>query len=748
MRDFASQLHITYQKSIKAFTDNLRSSDIDLPKQIDSFCRTCVMCLWASFNVDPSLCVKPLSEMYTRETDRVIFTLEEVKETFEYIRSNNVDVKIPEFYTKIIELDKTRRTAHSRIFAEGMKMIFINCALIDDELSFEEARAITRYSQILSDECDRNGIRKADKTVDAFNYIKEKEGTESTAMTADNKQLTNQSPDTDKENIVLSGNPLDELNNLIGLKTVKKEIESIRNLVKVQQLRQSQGLPMTTMSYHLVFTGNPGTGKTTVARIVAQIFKELGVLSKGQLIEVKSSDLIAGYAGQTAIKTHDVIKSAIGGVLFIDEAYTLVDKGGQGGYGQEAIDTLLKEMEDHRDDLIVIVAGYDNLMSDFIDSNPGLKSRFNKYIHFDDYTAEELNSIFVSMCEKNKYLVDDHAREVVKEYFSDLSTKKEDNFGNGRDVRNFFEKTITKQANRVAELADASLEDLMTITSNDIDWDSKTDAVSVDEALAELDGLIGLDTVKKEIRSLVDLVKVQKMRREQGLSTPKLSLHMVFSGNPGTGKTTVARCVAGIYKALGLLSEGQLVETDRAGLVAGYVGQTAEKTKKVIKKAIGGVLFIDEAYTLASKGSNDFGQEAIDTLLKEMEDNRDNLVVIIAGYDDQIGDFISSNPGLESRFNRYIHFDDYLTDELLQIFKNYCVRNQYQLAPDAERYLVGYFDIISGAVIGNGRGVRNIFEKTVNAQASRVAAGVTPPESIAEITLNDIMQACGGSENG
>ena len=191
-------------------------------------------------------------------------------------------------------------------------------------------------------------------------------------------------------------------------------------------------------------------------------------------------------------------------------------------------------------------------------------------------------------------------------------------------------------------------------------------------------------------------------------------------GNPGTGKTTVARCVARIYKCLGLLSKGQLVETDRSGLVAGYVGQTAIKTQEVIQSAIGGVLFIDEAYTLSNGGANDFGQEAIDTLLKAMEDHRDDLVVIVAGYDDLMGDFIHSNPGLESRFNRYIHFEDYSADQMFSIFESLCSKNQYELSYDAEDAVKSYFSNVDISAIGNGRGARNLFEKVVTQQAKRI----------------------------
>ena len=266
------------------------------------------------------------------------------------------------------------------------------------------------------------------------------------------------------------------------------------------------------------------------------------------------------------------------------------------------------------------------------------------------------------------------------------------------------------------------------------------------DLLAELDGYIGLQTVKEEVHNLINMASVYQLRRQHDLPTTDMSLHLVFTGNPGTGKTMMARMMARIYRSLDILSKGQLVEVDRSGLVAGYVGQTAIKTQKVIQKALGGVLFIDEAYALNGKSENDFGQEAIDTILKAMEDHRDDLVVIVAGYTDLMDRFIHSNPGLESRFNRFLLFEDYTPDEMLDIFKMQCKKGCYQLSDGVEELVRDYITEENGdpETFGNARGVRNIFEHILVAQNNRLAAMETvTKEDLMTLTQDDVLHARG-----
>ena len=292
-----------------------------------------------------------------------------------------------------------------------------------------------------------------------------------------------------------------ELNELIGLEGIKREVNNLINMVTVHNLRKQNGLKTVDMSLHMVFSGNPGTGKTMIARLMARIYRSLGVLSKGQLVEVDRSGLVAGYIGQTATKTSEVVEKAKGGVLFIDEAYTLSSGKGENDFGQEAIDTLLKAMEDNREDLIVIVAGYDGLMDEFIHSNPGLESRFNRYLHFDDYNVDEMMSILELQLKKGQYVLDDSAHIAVRDYI-ELSNTGSIAFGNARGVRNIFERLLVAQANRLSAASDLTKEALMTLTEEDVKAARESDdklnkalkereahEASAREALAELEKL-------------------------------------------------------------------------------------------------------------------------------------------------------------------------------------------------------------------------------------------------------------------
>ena len=538
---------------------------------------------------------------------------------------------------------------------------------------------------------------------------------------------------------------LAELDSLVRLEGVKAEVKRIVNLAKVNEARRAQGLKVPPMTYHMVFTGNPGTGKTTVARIVARAFRALGIAKGGQLVETDRSGLVGRYAGETAVKTNAKVDEAIGGILFVDEAYQLANSDSD-DYGKEAIATLLKRMEDDRDKLIVIAAGYTDEMRDFLDANSGLRSRFSKTIEFADYTAKELAAIFRSMAKKNEFVLAADLEEGLDAAMAKLTAKRDRTFGNARFVRQLFEDATGRQANRLAESGNLDADALKTLVLADLGLgERKTDvrAPTVDEVLAELDSLVGLKPVKDELRRLIATVRANKMREEKGLeNNVTMSYNFVFTGNPGTGKTTVARILGKAFRALGVLDRANFVETDRSGLVAKYEGQTAAKTNKLIDSAMGGILFIDEAYQL-NQGENDqYGSEAVATLLKRMEDARGSMVVIIAGYSNEMKKFMEINSGLESRFNRTIEFPDYSAKELAEIYRSMAKKAKYRLSDDVEHWLVPYISMLTekrDKNFGNARWARNLFEKTVERQALRVTDLKDPSaEELQTLRLKDL----------
>ena len=384
----------------------------------------------------------------------------------------------PLFFWTLAESDKKRGGTASRLFVRAMTNILLTLAAVDDDVSMAEAAYITDCADKLSAICDSAGVKADRSGLDPMQYVTSAEPSftekhpvsasgapasgASGAQTAGTAAQTETKPEKSFEEL------MEELDSLVGLEEVKKEVRSLVNLMKVRRLRTEAGLPVPPMSLHLVFLGNPGTGKTTVARLLAGLYASVGVLSKGQLVEVDRSGLVAGYVGQTALKTQEVIRSALGGVLFIDEAYSLAS-GGENDFGREATEILLKAMEDHRDELVVIVAGYEEPMEKFLSSNPGLESRFNKYIYFPDYNGEELYAMFEQRCGKNGYAPTPEAAARAKAFFEALYENRDDNFGNGRDVRNRFEDMISRQADRVAAMEAPTREDLMALLPEDID---------------------------------------------------------------------------------------------------------------------------------------------------------------------------------------------------------------------------------------------------------------------------------------
>lgn len=527
-----------------------------------------------------------------------------------------------------------------------------------------------------------------------------------------------------------------ELDQLIGLGSIKQKIHEYSDYLRFVALRREKGFEESDkINLHAVFKGNPGTGKTTVARLLGKIYKELGLLKKGHVHEVDRGDLVAEFIGQTAPKTKEAIKKAKDGILFIDEAYSLARKDEDSkDFGREAIEVLLKELSDSND-IAIVVAGYPEEMEIFLESNPGLKSRFNMYYDFADYVPQELLQIAEFSAGKKGVRFTEAAKDVLYKYLVDKYRDRDKFFGNARMVNSIVDEAKMNLGLRImktAKPADLTKEQLSDIEPVDLQKimitgkgmlpDIPIDEELLKESLGKLKRMIGLNKVKQDIDELVKLVRYYK---SQGKDVRKaFSLHNVFSGNPGTGKTTVARILAQIYKALGILERGHLVECDRQSLVGGYVGQTAIKTSDLINKAIGGVLFVDEAYSLTDGGPNDFGREAVETLLKRMEDRRGEFIVIAAGYTQNMEKFMESNPGLKSRFDKVFNFEDFNADELYTVAVNQLAENN--ITPDAAAadHLRKYIEFMyrnRDKYFGNGRSVRKVIEEAIRNQHLRLS---------------------------
>lgn len=530
------------------------------------------------------------------------------------------------------------------------------------------------------------------------------------------------------------------LNNLIGLESLKKRIHDYTSYLQFTQIRKEKGLKENkNLNLHLVFKGNPGTGKTTIAQMMGKIYHHLGLLSNGKLHEVGRAELIGQYIGQTAPKVKEVIDKARGGVLFIDEAYSLVRAGQDSkDYGQEVIEILVKEISDGKGDIAIVLAGYTEPMQILLESNPGLKSRFPVQFEFPDYTPNELLDIAQLTEKENDLQFTPEAFHILKKKITEEYRKRDASFGNARFVKTTIREAKMNLGIRIMKNnnpKELSKTELSTIHVADVAYltagkEVKPLSLSIDEeelerSMAELNALVGLSEVKTRINELISLVRFYQQTGRDVLN--QFSLHMIFKGNPGTGKTTVARILSSIYRALGILERGHLVECDRQSLVAGFVGQTAIKTREKINEAIGGILFIDEAYSLTSdlKTQNDFGKEALETILKQMEDKRGEFIVIAAGYTQNMEQFVEMNPGLKSRFDRTIVFKDLTVEELLEVATGYFDDENLKMTKEANEYLKKQITILHtqrDKYFGNARTIRTLIQEAIRQQHLRMAS--------------------------
>ncbi|MGN7470419.1 AAA family ATPase [Brevibacillus sp. SAFN-007a] len=516
---------------------------------------------------------------------------------------------------------------------------------------------------------------------------------------------------------------LEQLEGLIGLRDIKQRVRQLAQFLQYRKLREEKGWHMhDQLPLHLVLMGNPGTGKTTLARLIARLYHELGLLANGQLIEVDRSHLVGGYVGQTEQRVMEAIKQADGGVLFIDEAYSLKRPDSSGSdYGQNAIDTLVAAMTsgEYAGRFVVMLAGYPEEMRQFLYANPGLYSRFPQAGHFvlPDYSADELMQIADAVAARNDFTLTDAAKTALRERIE--KAQVDETFGNARTVTNLVLDAIFAKGRATAGKA-LQWDDFTILRPEDVSEAPRPTAES--SAEAQLQSLIGLEAVKAELKKITAYVAVQQERAARGLPKSAIELHAMFTGNPGTGKTTVAKLYAQMLQEVGYLKRGHLVTASRADLVAGFVGQTAALTRRKVREALGGVLFIDEAYALLGPSQQDFGQEAIHTLVEEMTRHGENLVVVLAGYPGEMNALLLSNPGLLSRFKKYIHFPDYAVEELVHILEQAAQKAGYVIEDSAVAAIGHRLEKASKEqrLHGNGRFSFNLLQEAIQNQALRL----------------------------
>lgn len=525
---------------------------------------------------------------------------------------------------------------------------------------------------------------------------------------------------------------LSELDNFIGMDNVKREIRQLATKLQMDKEMQEKGFSEAELTnIHIALTGNPGTGKTTIANKLGEIFKAIGLLPSGKVVVKEPKDILSSIVNDTAKRMDKACDEAMGATLLIDEAYNLAKIDNVGNIDQtgvQAVEALMTRMSKDEGKFVVIVAGYKKQIDRFIEkANPGLERRFTTRLHIDDYNADQLLEIFLLNAKKSGLKLTEEAKIQLHKQITKMVETKKENFGNAGEIIKLLSETKIRKSSRLAELKRNGIEItkvlFQTIEIGDIPYDEPK-PLDEEAYFGELNQLIGLENVKKEVKKIAAYIKVERAKAAiLGKKFDPLKDHYLFEGNPGTGKTTIARIMADIFYALDILPTNKLIETARDGLVDMYQGFTAQKTKEVFMSSMGGVLFIDEAYALHQSDGDTFGNEATTTLLKLMEDNRGKNICIAAGYPNEISMWLQTNSGLKSRFNKTIYFDDYNGNELAEIFMLKAKKDQLTLTPEADKVMRDYFNHLyenRGDDFANAREVNEYFAAVKSAQSSRI----------------------------
>ncbi len=547
---------------------------------------------------------------------------------------------------------------------------------------------------------------------------------------------------TKKNSQIKVENPMQELDSMIGLGELKKQLRQKVAKIQFDKIRQGRGLPTKPQQLHMAFLGNPGTGKTTVAKLLGQILNKFGILSKGHVVIEDRSTLMTQNWGGEGEMVNKALEKARGGILFIDEAYDLITES-KLDPGKLIVSSLLQAMSDENNrDFMVIFAGYTLPMERLLSKNPGLRSRMTS-MYFDDFNVKELMQIADLWLTKNRYILTDDARKYVESIIASAYASRSENFGNARYVTNLFENEIQPaMAERVMAgetfLVPSAV--FTTIDACDVpNYNAERDDAT--EAMERLSKMVGLGELKSKIRSHLSFIRFVQARRNNKIDTPIPPLHMIFTGNPGTGKSSVAEYIGDIYRSMGLLSVGNVIKVTRADMIDQFVGGTEEKMKNLLTAAHGNILFIDEAYTLFDKNDKDVGKNAIEVLLDALGKENSDMIVILAGYPKEMEDLLSMNPGLKGRFPYTFNFEDYDEDELFEIAEGVVERNSLTLtkgATDALKAVIRKECKVKDSNFSNARFVVRLITTQVLPNMAMRLEGETDSKKLKRVLQRDI----------